>query len=52
MDRMSENEWQRTIYHPERKTAFTLWELLKSYAWHSRHHVAQITELRKRMHWN
>ena len=52
MDRMSENEWQRTIYHPERKTAFTLWELLKSYAWHGRHHVAQITELRKRMHWN
>ena len=52
MNRMNENEWQRTIYHPERKTALTLSELLKSYAWHSRHHVAQILALRKRMQWN
>jgi uncharacterized damage-inducible protein DinB len=52
MNQMNENEWQRTICHPERKTELTLWELLKSYAWHSRHHVAQILALRKRMHWN
>lgn len=49
---LNENQWQRTIYHPERKVSITLWSLLKSYAWHSRHHTAQITNLRKRMNWN
>lgn len=52
MKDMKDNEWQRTLYHPERKIELTLWELLKSYAWHSRHHVAQILKLRERMEWN
>ena len=51
LDDMSENQWQQTIYHPERKVAITLWELLKSYSWHGRHHVAHITSLRERMNW-
>src|ERR1017187_7779829 len=37
---MTEDQWQRTIYHPERKRKLTLWELLKSYSWHSLHHTA------------
>ena len=49
---MNEEQWQRTIYHPERKRTLTLWELLKSYSWHSRHHTAHITKLRERMKWN
>ena len=52
LDDMDETQWQRTIYHPERKVKITLWDLLKSYAWHSRHHVAQINGLRERMKWN
>jgi hypothetical protein len=44
-------DWQRTIYHPEHKKEFTLWHLLGMYAWHSRHHVAHITQLRERMNW-
>jgi uncharacterized damage-inducible protein DinB len=52
LDDITENEWQRTVYHPERKIKMTLWELLKTYAWHSRHHVAHINNLRKRMDWN
>lgn len=52
MKDMGENEWKRTIYHPERKIELTLWDLLKSYAWHSRHHVAQILQLKERMNWN
>ena len=52
MEQMNESEWQRTIYHPEKKFELTLWDLLKSYAWHSRHHVAQILQLRERMGWN
>jgi|SRR5665647_246528 len=51
MDDIDESQWQRTIYHPERKTEITLWNLLKSYAWHSRHHTAHITTLRERMKW-
>lgn len=49
---LTESQWQRTVYHPERKTTITLWSLLKSYSWHSRHHTAHITFLRERMKWN
>jgi uncharacterized damage-inducible protein DinB len=49
---MNDIQWQRTIYHPERKITLTLWQLLKSYSWHSRHHTAHITKLRERMNWN
>jgi uncharacterized damage-inducible protein DinB len=43
---------KRTVYHPEHKKEFTLWELLGSYAWHGRHHTAHITSLRERKGWN
>lgn len=46
------HEWERTLFHPEHKKTITLWHLLGYYAWHSRHHVAQITALRKRKGWN
>ena len=52
MEDMVESQWQRTIYHPEREIEMTMWDLLKSYAWHSRHHVAQILQLRERESWN
>lgn len=52
MEDMSEDQWQRTIYHPERKISMSLWDLLKSYSWHSRHHTAHITKLRERMNWS
>jgi uncharacterized damage-inducible protein DinB len=49
---MNEEQWQRAIYHPQRKKTMTLWEILKTYSWHSRHHTAHITKLRERMKWN
>lgn len=52
MEDMAEGEWQRTIYHPEREKQMTMWDLLKSYAWHGRHHVAHILQLREREGWN
>jgi uncharacterized damage-inducible protein DinB len=52
MSDMDENQWQCAIYHPGRKIEIPLWDLLKSYAWHSRHHLAHITALRERMGWN
>lgn len=43
-------EWKRTFRHPE-LGPMTLEKTLALYAWHGQHHVAQITELRKRMAW-
>ncbi len=51
MHEMTEDEWQRTIYHPEVQKKLSLWDLLKSYSWHGRHHTAHITKLRERMNW-
>jgi uncharacterized damage-inducible protein DinB len=51
MKDMKESDWQRTIYHPERKIELHLWDILKSYAWHGRHHVAHILQLREKMGW-
>lgn len=49
---MTESEWHRRVYHPERKIELSLWDLLKSYAWHGRHHTAHILQLRERKGWN
>lgn len=43
-------DWKRTFSHPERGP-MTLDTNLGLYVWHSKHHVAHITELRKRMGW-
>ena len=47
---LDESAFSRTIFHPE-NGAMTLDELLGLYAWHSRHHTAQITAMRQRMGW-
>lgn len=52
MQNCTKEQWERTVYHPEKKKEISLWELLKTYAWHSRHHAAHITSLRERNHWN
>lgn len=49
---LTEEQWRRTVYHPERKIDITLWSLLKSYSWHSRHHTEHISKLRERMGWS
>ena len=49
---ITETELQKTVFHPEHKKEMTLWYLLGTYAWHSRHHVAHITSLRERMKWD
>ena len=43
-------DWKRTFNHPE-LGMMTLERNLALYAWHGRHHVAQITALRDRMNW-
>ncbi|MGA8162400.1 MAG: bacillithiol transferase BstA [Acidobacteriaceae bacterium] len=47
---LNEEQWQRGYNHPENGRQ-TLAEAVALYDWHSRHHVAHIQELRKRMSW-
>jgi len=47
---LTSEQWKRTFRHPE-MGPMTLEKTLALYAWHGRHHVAHITELRKRMSW-
>lgn len=44
-------DWNKIVIHPEHNNTFTLWYLLGSYAWHGRHHVAHITNLRDAKGW-
>jgi uncharacterized damage-inducible protein DinB len=50
LENMSAADFQRTYNHSERGPETLDWQL--AYAgWHCKHHVAQITALRKRMNW-
>lgn len=46
----SATDWKRTFRHPELGVV-SLEKNLALYAWHGKHHVAHITELRKRNSW-
>ncbi len=43
-------DWKRSFRHPELGLV-SLEKNLAMYSWHGRHHVAHITELKKRMGW-
>jgi hypothetical protein len=48
---LSEQEFERTYFHPESGRRFTLAEALGMYAWHGDHHLAHVTGLCERMGW-
>jgi uncharacterized damage-inducible protein DinB len=47
---MKADDWKRSFRHPEMGVV-PLEKNLALYAWHGRHHVAHITELRKQRGW-
>ncbi len=47
---LTPEQWKRTFRHPD-MGEMTLDKTLALYVWHGKHHVAHITELRKRMSW-
>ena len=50
LENLSETDWIRTYIHPE--TGLNrLDQLAALYAWHGRHHTAQVTSLRERLGW-
>jgi hypothetical protein len=51
MKHLPDAGWQRAIIHPEHNKSVTLWYMLGMYAWHGKHHVAHVTDLRERNKW-
>ena len=49
--RMTEPQWSRSFFHPEMDRWVTLQEALPMYAWHSRHHLAQIVWVKQNHGW-
>ena len=47
---LTPEQWHRSFRHPD-LGPMNLEKTLALYAWHGKHHVAHITELRKRMSW-
>jgi hypothetical protein len=47
---MDSSDFARTMRHPEIGVV-DLNRMLAMYAWHSAHHTAHVTSLRKRMGW-
>jgi len=48
---MKNEDFARLINHPEWKAPLSLDMVAAHYAWHGRHHVGHITDLRKRKGW-
>ena len=48
---MTAEEFERSFVHPEHGAQLTLDWHLQNYAWHSHHHLAHITELRRAKGW-
>jgi uncharacterized damage-inducible protein DinB len=48
---MTPEQWARQFTHPEMGKTVSLDQTLALYSWHSRHHLAHITELKKRKGW-
>jgi uncharacterized damage-inducible protein DinB len=48
---MTEEQYKRIFFHPGTNKVSSLNEVLGLYAWHGKHHLAHITELKKRNKW-
>ena len=48
---LSSEDLERSFVHPEHRKEFKLKEVIGLYAWHGKHHLAHITELKKRKGW-
>lgn len=48
---LKDEDWNRTVVHPEHNKQMTLWYLLGMYAWHGKHHTAHINMLRAINNW-
>jgi hypothetical protein len=51
MDRMPDEAWDRQFTHPAQGRTFNLKTVAANYAWHGKHHLAHIVNLKERMNW-
>ena len=51
MKNLSTEELERSFIHPESNSKYRLKEIIGLYAWHSNHHLAHITILKKQKNW-
>lgn len=51
LESMTEAQFARTFHHPQSGGSISLWLALNNYAWHGKHHTAQILWLRQRNGW-
>ena len=43
---LSDEDLEKTLFHPERKNTYRVCDMIASYAWHGMHHLAQIRLLK------
>ena len=48
---LSENDLEKTYFHPQYERSFTIKDLICLYSWHGNHHLAHISSLIERMKW-
>ena len=51
LNNLTEQELERTFFHPVQKREMPIAESIGLYAWHGNHHLAHITALKKREGW-
>lgn len=51
LNNMTEEQYERIFIHPEHGKTFRVDENIGVYAWHCNHHLAHITETKKRNNW-
>ena len=49
LDNMQPSDWERNYFHPQYNRLFPIWEMVALYAWHGRHHVAHIMQLKNKL---
>lgn len=51
MKSLNEEDLEKIFIHPEHNSEFKIKEIIGLYAWHGNHHLAHITELKKKKGW-
>jgi uncharacterized damage-inducible protein DinB len=51
LQNMSDADFEKTLFNPQRRGQLTLWEMLGIYAWHGKHHVEHIKTLKENKGW-
>jgi hypothetical protein len=51
LNSLTDRQLGREFIHPEHGKTFRVDENIGAYAWHCKHHLAHITEAKKRYHW-